>query len=139
MRPFNYFLKNKEVRLITPNIHESESLVEDALKRFNYFASQKLNEENSKFVFENIYEAVRELLDSILLKEGFKSYSHQAPIVFAENRGILTSKDALLLDGLRDLRNKSKYYGKKMGLELVEEKVIIGKDIFNKIKNILNK
>ena len=76
MRPFDYFLDKKEVLKVTPNKIEAESIKEDALHRFDYFSKQTPNNENSKFIFENLYESVREILDSILLKKGYKSYSH---------------------------------------------------------------
>ncbi len=139
MRPFDYFLRSNEVKKITPNKEESDSLIEDALHRFNYFMKQEIDDNNSKFIFENIYESIRELLDAILIRKGYKSYSHQAPIVFAANNNIITDKDALILDKLRDLRNKSKYYGKRIDKNSAIEKINAGKEIFKKIKENINK
>ena len=136
MRPFDYFLDKKEVLKVTPNKIEAESIKEDALHRFDYFSKQTPNNENSKFIFENLYESVREILDSILLKKGYKSYSHQAPIVFAKDNNLISEREAIILDRLRDLRNKSKYYGKKLDLELTHNSIKEAKEIFNKIREI---
>ncbi|MBU0758279.1 MAG: hypothetical protein KKF44_09495 [Nanoarchaeota archaeon] len=94
MRPFNYFIENKEVRKITPDSAESDALIEDAKNRFDYFSEQVTTEKNAKYILENIYESIRELLDFILIIDGYRSYSHQAPIVYACDKGYLNFKDA---------------------------------------------
>ena len=109
MRPFDYFLDKREVIKVTPNNLEISSLVDDANHRFNYFLKENLTGSNAKFVFENVYESIRELLDAVMLSEGYKSYSHQAPIVFARDKDIISQKESIILDKLRELRNKSKF------------------------------
>ena len=138
MRPFDSFVKNNEVRIVTPNKNEAKSLIEDAKARYDYYQEQEVNKINAKYIFENVYESIRELLDAVLLQEGFKSYSHQAPIIYAKDKNILNYKDAVILDNLRELRNKSKYYGKKIPLDLATEKIVQGKEIFKKLKQKLN-
>jgi hypothetical protein len=130
MRPFDYFIKKKEVLIVSPNDKEAKSIEEDTIARFGYFSSLEINQENSKFIFENIYEAIREILDAKMLSKGLKSYSHQAPIVFARDNHLISDKEAIILDKLRDLRNKSKYYGKKLELNFAKERIDEAKRIF---------
>jgi len=137
MKPFEYYVKNNEVRTTIINEKEIFSLVEDAYRRFTYFSNETITEINAKFVFENIYESIRELLDAILHKKGYKSYSHQASIAFAHEQNLLSQKDAFILDKLRDLRNKSKYYGKNINPIEAKSNIEEGKRIFSIIKDYL--
>src|SRR3989338_3087676 len=137
MRPFEYFLQKGDIKKITPNIEESKSLVIDGIKRFSYHIKQDITDENGKYIVESIYESIRELLDAYLIRNGYSSYSHQAPIVFAAMKSIITDKESKILDDLRDLRNKSKYYGKEIPLSLAKESAREAKVIFDKIKRAL--
>lgn len=82
MNEFNIFLKDNKVKKVTPNNNLISSLIQDSNKRFELYYKQKDNSEFSKFVFENLYESLREISDAILDKYGFKSYSHEANIFF---------------------------------------------------------
>lgn len=133
MKSFESFLLDKEVVIVSKDMLLAESLVHDAKNRFDYHINLKVEEKNAKFVFENCYEAIRELLDALLILNGYKSYSHQAPIVFARDKGVITLKEAVILDNMRDLRNRLKYYGKQVEKQLVEEKREFFNDVFRKI------
>jgi len=41
--------------------------------------------ENSRYALESAYEAVIELIDSLLAMEGYKSWSHEANIAFLKS------------------------------------------------------
>lgn len=133
MLSFETFINKKEVMPVKKDENMALSLVEDAKQRFSYFSKQEIKEENIKFIFESYYESIRELLDAIMIKEGYKSYSHQAPIVYAKDKKIISEKDAIILDSLRQKRNKSKYYGKTFDYDYLIEKIIFLKDKFKEI------
>ncbi len=133
MKSFDSYVLDKDVVSVKKDIALSKSLIEDGKRRFSYHIDLKIDEKNSKFIFENCYEAVRELLDALMAINGFRSYSHQAPIVFAKDKDILNYKEAVILDILRDKRNKSKYYGKNIDAEFVESKIDFFKKIFRQI------
>jgi len=137
MKSFESYILDNEVIQIRKDINLSKSLIEDSKHRFEYYINQKIDENNSKFIFENCYEAIRELLDALLAIHGYKSYSHQAPIVFARDKQILNDQEAIILDSLRDKRNKSKYYGKKIDVEFVKTNIHFLRKVFNQILNTL--
>ena len=124
------------MKKITPNISLVKSLVSDAVKRLNFYKKLKLNNKNSKYVLENIYESLRELTDAILIKDGYKSYSHEASIVYLLKYN-LSSIDINKFDNFRKIRNNSKYYGKPVDLEDANEIVELSEKLLNKINDIL--
>lgn len=136
MRDFKIFLEEGSVKKITPNISLVKSLVSDAVKRLNFYKKLKLNNKNSKYVLENIYESLRELTDAILIKDGYKSYSHEASIVYLLKYN-LSSIDINKFDNFRKIRNNSKYYGKPVDLEDANEIVELSEKLLNKINDIL--
>lgn len=72
-------------------------------------------------------------MDAFLLLNVSKSYLHQAPVSYLKENKIISYEDATKLDILRDLRNKSKYYGLIINLNDAKEKINEGKDLFKKI------
>ncbi len=133
MKPFEFYLKKGEVRKIKPDENEGASLLNDATLRYEYFSIMDVTDKNAKFVFENLYESLREILDSILLRQGYRSYSHQASIVYAKGKLILSERDAVILDELRELRNRSKYYGQSISAAFAADKISEAKRLFNKL------
>ena len=138
MKEFNIFLEQGVVKKITPNLNLIKSIYEDAIKRIEFYKKLELNEESSKFILENIYESLRELADAVLVKDGYKSYSHEASIIYLKKYNISLS-DINDFDRLRKIRNNSKYYGKNVDLEDVGFSFELVEKLLNRIKNILNK
>ena len=136
MRPFYSFLDLGEVNKVSRDIPLANSLFQDAESRFHAFFPYK---EPTKFVFENGYEAIRELMDSLLALRGFKSYSHEAPISFLLEQDILDEKEAKDIDHIRYLRNRSKYYGKQFSLIELGTLLEVILPIYGKIKEVVTK
>lgn len=55
-----------------------------ASKRLEYVRSQLINEDNSPFLFEDIYEVMRECIHCLMAANGYKPYSHEATVAFLE-------------------------------------------------------
>lgn len=119
MKPFEYYLKNKNVRKVSINIQLAKSLVDDIAQRTKEMV--KLDAKNSpKIIFENIYDSLREFSDAILAIDGFKSYSHEASIAYLKKYNF-SDAEISALDRFRYKRNGSKYYGKKIYTEDCED------------------
>jgi len=138
MKEFNDFLEQGIVKKVTSNYSLIKSIYNDALKRIEFYKKLKLSEESYKFILENIYDSLRELADAILIKDGYKSYSHEASIIYLKKYGF-SMAEINDFDRLRILRNNSKYYGKNVDLEDVKFSFELVEKLLNKIKNILNK
>ena len=49
---------------------------------------------------------IQELIDSILIQRGLRSYSHQAPIVYAKDNKIISEKDAIFTKSFEERVNE---------------------------------
>ena len=110
MNKFELYLKEGKVKRQTPDFELAKSLIEDSKSRLEKIKKLDIKE-FSKIVFENAYDAIRDILDAVLAVDGYKSYSHEASIAYLKKYAF---DDSTLkeLDDFRYLRNSSKYYGK---------------------------
>lgn len=122
MNDFDFYLNEKSVKKISPDLELAKSLINNAEKRFEKMKKLNLIEFN-EIIFENVYDSLREIADAILATYGFKSYSHEASISFLKKLKI-DSSIILEFDDFRYKRNSSKYYGKQISLASTKE--IIG-------------
>lgn len=109
MKEFEFFIASRTVKKQAPDLNTAKATAKDGLERLgmakSIFGSQK-----PKYVLENSYEAIREIIDAILFVEGYKSYSHEASVAYLLKLGFPLS-DVSRIDTLRKQRNGIKYYG----------------------------
>ena len=110
MREFKKYLKERKVKKVSPDKELANSLLNNIKQREKSTLKLDCNE-FSMFVFENFYDCLRELLDVVLVLEGYKSYSHEAVIVYLKKFNI-SEEIILTLNRFRLRRNNSKYYGR---------------------------
>ena len=110
MNEFELYLKEGKVKRKTPDFELSKSLINGSKTRLEKIKKLEIKE-FSKIIFENAYDAIRDALDALLAADGYKSYSHEASIIYLKKHAF---EDSTLneLDNFRYLRNSSKYYGK---------------------------
>lgn len=109
VKEFEYFVKKGDVKRQKPDINLSKSTLKESIERLE-FSKNLLNKEKSKYVLENAYESMRESADSLLYIDGFKSFSHEASIVYLIKKGF-SENDMMEFDRFRKIRNGIKYYG----------------------------
>lgn len=135
MTSFDFFLNQGDVKKTTPDPELAKSLINDMDERL---AKTKLLDTTifPKIIFENIYDALRDFCDALLITDGFKSYSHQASIYYLLKKGfdISVVKE---LDQFRYKRNGSKYYGVSISIDEAKDINEFYKRIKNKIDGIL--
>ena len=78
---------------------------------------------------------MREAADSILYKEGFKSFSHEASIVYLIKKGF-SEQDLTEFDRFRKIRNGIKYYGRDCDESDANSAIQLAEKIISKIKEI---
>jgi len=133
MESFESFIERKVVRKVSPDKQRAKKLIIDGKNRLRDVQLLDI-EKMPKFVFENVYDAIRDFLDAILLNEGYKSYSHEASIAYLLDKGIdvyIINK----LDKFRYKRDDSRYYGEEISVE--EAKSI--KAFYLEFKHKINK
>ena len=91
-----------------------------------------LNETTKETIITLFYDVLRELLEALALKHGFKIYNHECYTSFLNNV-IKNEEIALEFDSLRLLRNSINYYGKR--IEISDAKIILEK--LNKVIKII--
>ncbi|MFB6245813.1 MAG: HEPN domain-containing protein [Candidatus Nanohaloarchaea archaeon] len=134
MRSFESFLEKGEVRERTPNPGQAENLIKKAEKRLRYARNREITEENSDLVLEDCYEAIRETIDAFMANQGFKSYNHEATIVFAFEELELEYNTANQLNKLRKLRNDSKYRGEEIRRQEAEGSIEIAEKLIPELR-----
>jgi len=135
MKNFEYYLKEGKVKKASPDIELAKALIKDADSRRLKIKALD-TKEFSKIIFENIYDALRNLIDSILAIDGYKSYSHEASISYLKKYSF---EDYTLekIDNFRFQRNGSKYYGKDLEVDVVSDILIFYDLISPRLKKIL--
>lgn len=135
MNEFEYFLRKGDVKKQSPDENLSKATFKDSLERLE-FSKNLLQKVKSKYVLENAYESMREAADSILYRDGFKSFSHKASIVYLLKKGF-NEQDILEFDRFRKIRNGIKYYGGDCDETDAKDAIEFAEKIINKIKQIL--
>ena len=139
MKDFSIFLADRSVKRQQPDKNLSEDLARDCLERFEDAKLSLKTGRKPKFIYENVYEALREAADSILFLEGYKSFSHEASISFLQKFNELSTKDISDFDRMRAKRNGMKYYGKSCSEKDVEDAVKFAELILKKLLEIRKK
>lgn len=121
MKEFERFVEEGEVKKRTPNPSQAENLIQKSRKRLNYAGERPIESENSDLILEDSYEAIREALDAFLVLNGFKSYSHEASIVYGFEELGLSYDKVNRLNKFRKLRNDSKYRGEEVTVKEAED------------------
>jgi uncharacterized protein (UPF0332 family) len=131
MKNFEEYVLNKDVKKQAPDVHTAKATARDSLERLE-MAKAILLTQKPKYVLENAYEAVRELIDAILYAEGYKSYSHEASISYLALLHFSIT-EITKLDKLRRYRNGIKYYGEEVTLEEAKDALQTAETIIHKL------
>jgi uncharacterized protein (UPF0332 family) len=111
---WQFYIEQRLVRQGTPNAAESRALMERAIARLAFVEQQHITETIAPFVFEDIYESVREAGQALMELRGWKPYSHEAVIAFLREFHNLHVADLSSMDRYRILRNKIVYRAEKV-------------------------
>ena len=132
MKDFEYYIGENEVKKQSPDVNLARALFEDARRRFEYASGSKISEKSAKYIYEDVYDALREAIDALLALHGFKSYSHAAAISFLAKLGFPPG-EMESLDRMRKRRNGMKYYGKNCSIPQVKLSIEFARVMLNKL------
>ena len=106
-----------EVFKISKDNERARSLFETAKDRLEVV---KLVYGRTYKVVEEYYEVIKELLNSLMYIDGFKTLSHKSLInYFSENYNELEDSQIRIIDVLRRSRNGIVYYGEKISKDFL--------------------
>ena len=114
---FEDFLKKGSVKKQEKNIFLAKALIKSSEKSLKNLKRIKVDDLNAEMVISECYGMIRELIEAKMALQGYKSYSHEATILFLKKFYIFNEKEMFFLDDLRKIRNGIKYYGREADKE----------------------
>ena len=100
-----------------------------------------LNNDTAFLILEDSYESTREAAQSLMSRDGFKPYSHEATISFLRKFYIneFDEYELINFDRFRELRNMVLYQGKPISIEDAKNCLEFAKVFIKKVDVMLNK
>ena len=128
----------KDKKLVkSVSIDESliNSLVKSGENKLKTNKRIELDETTASTKVSIVYESLREVLEALAMKKGFKIYNHECFCSFLDE--VLKDKTySLKFDKFRKLRNQINYYGKETSTReakiIIKEIILLRSDIINK-------
>ncbi|MFH0837261.1 MAG: hypothetical protein V1870_03980 [Candidatus Aenigmatarchaeota archaeon] len=122
IREFKYYLEENLVKKGNSDRNEAESLMKKADGRLDFsIKTRKIDENTAPYIFEDIYECLREAAQSLMALDGYKLYSHEALLSFLKEFFRFTTHDIVTFNRYRILRNNAVYRGEKISQETCKE------------------
>jgi len=137
---FEYYLKYNLVKKKSPDPNEASALMKKAEGRLKYsIKARDINENTSTYIFEDIYECLREAGQALMSLKGYKPYSHEALISFLKEFFNFSEEDIVNFDRYRILRNKAVYKGEKISVDMCKEALMFLEKFLPKLKKEFNR
>ncbi|MAH03161.1 hypothetical protein CMI39_00020 [Candidatus Pacearchaeota archaeon] len=122
IKEFQYYINNNLVRKGSPDKIEAEALIKKAEGRIKFsIKTREINENTAPYIFEDIYECLREASQSLMSLKGYKPYSHEVIISFFKKFCNFEEQDVDTFNRYRILRNKTIYRGERVSSEKCKE------------------
>jgi len=113
-------LESNSAVKVSPDKERAKSLIETAKERVSLI--KEITEKNCNFVFEDYYTSILELLQVLVILEGYKITNHVCLGFYL--RDILRKDDFYhIFDDVRYKRNSLTYYGKRMDFETAKQTI----------------
>ena len=130
---FEEYIKTGKVIKGERDLQKARSLIITSDNSFKTAELIEINNITSSTIFTILYESLRELLEAMCLREGYKIYSHEALTAYL----IKLNEERLAedFDRYRKLRNGINYYGKQVSENTIKETKEKIKEISNILKN----
>ena len=132
MRPFSFYVASGAVKKQTPDKNTAQAVTRDSAERLALAHSIR-GTQKAKYVLENAYEAIRELIDALLASNGYKSYSHEASVAYLHELGF-SETEIYAVDRLRKKRNDIKYAGKDAEPAEADEALATAEKVMKKLR-----
>ena len=129
-----------KVKKIKQNPEQAKALFQLAQRRLESIKKRR-NDEYPQLLIESYYEAIKELISSLLAVNGYKSYSHECLVSFLEQYypGNLEDFQLIFLDGLRKLRSDIQYRGRDIADDYLNRNTPTIEKIIEILYNIIKK
>ena len=106
----------RQIKDIKPDNDMIESLIKTSKNKFESENKLEISEVTASSKLTLAYDSLRELLEALALKKGYKIYNHQCYTAFLKEI-IRNSAKGEDFDSIRKVRNDVNYYGKDITIE----------------------
>lgn len=130
---FKRFIEEGKVRKAKLDLQLVKSLIKTSEKHTKVAKMLEINNITKETVFVMYYEVLRELIEAMAMKDGYKVYSHEAFTFYLREK--YNEVAANKFDRYRKLRNGVNYYGKEIPVDDVKMSVKEIKKLINEIKD----
>jgi hypothetical protein len=117
---FNECIKKKIAKEVTKDEELIASLIKTSQNKLDSGSKLELNDITSSSKISLLYDSLRELLEALAIKNGYKIYNHECYTYFLKE--ILNeSNKGDEFDDLRKIRNSINYYAKDISIKEAED------------------
>ena len=135
--PFKYYIEEKKVEKQAPNSQKASALMKKAIRRIDHITLQPLTAEDAEFLFEDIYESIREAGQALMAINGYKPLSHEAVIAFVRDNYKIDADKISRFDRCRKIRNKLVYEADRVSVEDVKEALNFATSFVKELNKLL--
>ena len=114
--------RKRIAKSVTPDIDMIKALTKTSDNKWTSQELLPLTKDTAASKISLAYDSLRELLEVLALKKGFKIYNHECYTAFLKEI-VLDSEKGDEFDTLRKLRNAINYYGKDINEEEAKEAI----------------
>lgn len=139
IRSFNYYLNKGVVRKVKINLAIVESLLKKSTYRLDILKESKITYKFSSIIFEEVYESIREAVQSLMQLKGYKPYSHEVIISFLKENKSFSPQIINTINRYRILRNKSVYEAKDVSIKTCKDALKFAIKFIRNIKHFIKK
>lgn len=113
---FNDCVKKRIVKEVNEDRELIVSLLKSSQNKIDSEEKLELNEVTSSSKISLLYDSVRELLEALAIRNGYKIYNHECYTYFLKEV-LNESTKGDEFDELRKIRNSINYYGKEISFD----------------------
>ncbi len=140
IKAFQFYINENLVNRVYPSKEKGKSLIQTATERAEYVKTQVIDDFSAKFVFEDVYESMREAVQALMEVKGFTPYSHEALVAFLlEYIRNIPRSDVSAFNRYRILRNDAMYKARNVSAISCREAMDFLKTFNPKLKNEFEK
>ncbi|MBI2148854.1 hypothetical protein HYU23_04185 [Candidatus Woesearchaeota archaeon] len=123
----------KDIKLDVAMIN---SLIESSKNKLESESILEMSKITASSKVSLVYDSLRELLEAIAIKKGYKIYNHECYTAFLKEI-LKDSNKGDKFDEIRKIRNDINYYGKKVLPEEAKEVILNIKNLINNLEKCL--
>lgn len=126
------------IKNINPDLEMVKSLIKNSENKLKSEEKLVMNSITAGSKLSLAYDSLRELLEALALKKGYKIYNHECYVAFLKEI-LKESAKGEEFDEIRKIRNDINYYGKDTSVEEAKEIIQRIKQLRKFILNLLKK